>query len=132
MAAVAAAISSVFNNRAQAQTWQKLNPTLFRTADVTPILNGSGQLTSATHSLGVVPSIVILEYVNLIAEQGYVAGDVAQVPGQWDVVTDASPLCVWKTTTAVGVKCATGYKLFLTSKSTGFGYTPTGKGRSEL
>lgn len=124
MAAVAAAISSTFSNRAQAQTWQKLNPTIFRTADVTPVLVTGGQLTSATHSLGVVPSIVILEYVNLIAEQGYVAGDVVQPTTQW-TGTGRIPMPMWKNTTTVGVQCTATYIICMYNKTTGATFTPT-------
>lgn len=97
---------------------------MVRTADVTPVLVGSGQLTSASHSFGVVPSIVILEYLCLTAEQGYVAGEVVQVNSWWNGVT-IYPIALWKTASAVGFQPAAGYLVVVIHKTTGGHFTPT-------
>lgn len=97
---------------------------MVRTADVTPVNVVGGVGSSAAHSFGVVPSMVIMEYVCITAEQGYVAGEVVQITAQWQGATQAV-LLTWKNTTTVGVQPAAAYIVVLTHKTTGLFVTPT-------
>lgn len=97
---------------------------MIRTADVTPVLISGGQLTSASHSFGVVPSIAILEYLCLTAEQGYSINDVVQINSWWNG-TSIFPIALWKTASSVGFQPAAGYAVVVIHKTTGAHFTPT-------
>ena len=97
---------------------------MVRTADVTPVNVAGGVGSSAAHSFGVVPSMVIMEYVCITAEQGYVAGEAVQITAQWNGASQAV-LFTWKNTTTVGVQPVATYIVTLTHKTTGAFFTPT-------
>lgn len=97
---------------------------MVRTADVTPVLVGSGQLTIAGHSFGTVPMIAVLEYICLTAEQGYAAGEVMQTSAQWNG-TASSTFVIFKNTSNVGVQCGSGYSIMGINRATGVAFTPT-------
>jgi len=96
---------------------------MVRTADVTPLV-GLGVAMTAAHSFGTVPLGAILEFVNLTAEQGFVAGEVMQITEQWNGAT-AAGCQVWKNTTTVGTQFAVGFLGLGRHKTTGAGFTPT-------
>jgi hypothetical protein len=98
---------------------------MVRTADVTPLV-GAGVAMTVTHSFGTVPSLVILELVNLTAEGGFVANEVMQGCTQYDGASPAAQeIMVWKNTTTVGVRPITGWITYGRHKTTGAIFLPT-------
>lgn len=97
---------------------------MVRTPDVTPVPSVLGAGITASHSFGTVPSIAILEYVCLTAEQGFSIGDVFQVTANWNGAA-LYPNNITKTTSSVISQSASGYIFAGLHKTTGSGFTPT-------
>ena len=93
-----------------------------RTADVTPVTAN----ISVSHSFGTVPFIAQLEFVNLTAEQGFVAGEVMEITAAWNGTT-VVPVVPWRTATTVGAITLNpaSYAFMGQHKTTGAAFTPT-------
>jgi hypothetical protein len=94
-----------------------------RTANITPVLVAAGSVYNVSHTLGYIPFFVNLEFVNLVAEQGYSVGDVIIITEE--LGTYATPLSFWKTVGNIGFVITSSTTIQGLNKTTGAAFTPT-------
>jgi len=96
---------------------------LVLTSQITP-LPAAGTVYSAIHGLVPPPVTAVLNFICLIAEQGYSVGDTITVHAQWNgVLIIPIDVCVGATT--VSAAQAAVYSCALPNKTTGAYFTPT-------
>lgn len=86
----------------------------------------AGSANSAAHPLARIPDNARIELLCVIAEHGFGVGTVVEATGEWPGTGAASPIEVWKTSTAVGFNFSSGETFFLRDVSTGVAFIPTG------
>lgn len=96
------------------------------TTQTTP-LPAAGTAYTASHSLGAVPTEVVIEFICLTAEGNYSIGDVCQFGTINDGTGQHFPVTYWKNTTQVGVPDTAdpGAYFYGINKTTGASFTPT-------
>lgn len=86
----------------------------------------AGSANSAAHPLARIPDNARIELLCVINEHGFEVGTVVEATGEWSGAGTASPIEVWKTSTAVGFNFSPGETFFLRDVLTGVAFIPAG------
>lgn len=93
------------------------------TAWSAPYTPASGESLSANHGLSTVPYAVSLVLECVVAELGYAVGDRVTPGGYWNG-SSTNTLAPYANATTVGIKCVSGFSVYIQNPSTGAAATP--------